>query len=81
MPSAHYEIMLYPWMVRVSGRFAAFDSRCRKPLWGQAILRKHIRPGAQSLGDSEAIRTAYILPHIFDLLRSVGRRGMSNAIN
>ena len=46
--------------------FASKRYRGRRPYWGQAILRKYIRPAAQPSWYSEAIRMAYVPAHLLD---------------
>jgi len=46
--------------------FASGRRRGRNPYWGQAILRKHIRPKAQELGIEKEIRVAYVPAYLLD---------------
>jgi integrase len=52
--------------------FASGQHRGRKPLWGQAILRKYVRPAAERIGIEKRIGW-HTFRHTFStLLRSVG---------
>jgi integrase len=52
--------------------FASRQHRGRRPLWGQAILRKYVRPAAERIGIEKRIGW-HTFRHIFStLLRSVG---------
>jgi integrase len=52
--------------------FASGCRRGRKPYWGQAILRKYIRPKAQELGIEKRFGWHTFRPTYSTLLRSVG---------
>jgi len=52
--------------------FASRRHRGRHPVWGQAILRKHVRPVAEKVGIQKSIGW-HTFRHIYStLLRSVG---------
>jgi integrase len=52
--------------------FASRQHRGRRPLWGQAILRKYVRPAAERIGIEKRIGW-HTFRHTFStLLRSVG---------
>ena len=52
--------------------FASRRHRGRKPIWGQAILRKHIRPVAQRVGIQKQFGWHTFRHTYSTLLRSVG---------
>jgi site-specific recombinase XerD len=52
--------------------FASRRYRGRKPIWGQAILRKYIRPVAQRMGIQKAFGWHTFRHSYSTLLRSVG---------
>jgi site-specific recombinase XerD len=52
--------------------FASRQHRGRKPLWGQAILRKHVRPAAERIGIQKKIGWHTFRHTYSTLLRSVG---------
>src|SRR6184192_1937566 len=60
--------------IRQMGRlgFASRRHRGRKPIWGQAILRKYIRPVAQRLGIEKRFGWHTFRHTYSTLLRSVG---------
>jgi integrase len=52
--------------------FASRRNRGRKPYWGQAILRKHVRPVAERVGIQKSIGWHTFRHTYSTLLRSVG---------
>jgi integrase len=52
--------------------FASRQHRGRKPLWGQSILRKHVRPAAEGIGIQKRIGWHTFRHTYCTLLRSVG---------
>ena len=59
--------------------FATKCHRGRRPFWGQAILRKYVRPVAQRVGEVEMRRLAHVSSHVFDAAEKRGYRVQSHA--
>ena len=57
--------------------FASRRTRGRKPYWGQAILRKYVRPVAEKVGIQKCL--AHVPSHIFDFVENRGYRVQSHA--
>jgi len=58
--------------------FASRQHRGRKPLWGQAILRKYVRPAAERIGIQKRIGW-HTFRHILHSLAKCRRRIQSHA--
>ncbi|HVH70969.1 MAG TPA: tyrosine-type recombinase/integrase [Candidatus Dormibacteraeota bacterium] len=56
----------------MTGVFASGRSRGRKPYWGQAILRKYVRPVAEKVGIQKCIGWHTFRHTYSTLLRTVG---------
>ena len=59
--------------------FASKRHRGRRPYWGQAILRKYLRPVAQRARNPEMHRLAHVSSHVFDAFEKCGYGIQSHA--
>jgi integrase len=59
--------------------FASRRHRDRTPFWGQAILRRYIRPNRAACRNSEAIRMAHVSTYLLDSPAQRGNRVQSDA--